>query len=76
MGARGKLPKSNLSQSVEVNEAKPDKDNEALRERRWKAESALETLQRAEEHKKDKGLMKDIKNLAKEKMNGLKKMCE
>jgi hypothetical protein len=33
-------------------------------ERKWRAESALDTLTRAEEIKKDAGLMRDVKKVA------------
>ena len=49
------------------------KESEA-HERRWKAEDALRDLERAEGHKRDKGLMSDVKALAKEKINSLKKL--
>ena len=45
------------------------------RERKWKAEDALRDIERAEGHKRDKQLMADVKGLAKEKMNSLKKIC-
>ena len=45
------------------------------RERKWKAEDALRDIERAEAHKRDKQLMADVKGLAKEKMNSLKKIC-
>ncbi len=38
------------------------------RERRYRAEEGLRALQRAEEFRKDKQCMKDIKALAKEQM--------
>jgi len=44
------------------------------RERKWKAEDALRDIERAEQHKCDKALMKDVKKLAIEKMNSLKKI--
>lgn len=54
---------------------KPAKDNEANERRRYMAEDAMRTMERAEEIKKDKGLMKDIKGLAKEKIKNLGKIC-
>lgn len=72
MGARGKLPKSSLPvATAEV--ARPSKESEA-RERRYRAEDALRALERAEECKRDSGLMKDVKKLAAEKMQALKKI--
>ena len=45
------------------------------RERKYRAESALSDLERAEGHKKDKSLMGDVKKLAREKADSLKKIC-
>lgn len=45
------------------------------RERRYKAEDGLRALQRADEVKADKTLMKDIKSLAKEQKAKLEKLC-
>ena len=42
------------------------------RERRYRAEDGLRTIQRAEEIKKDKQCMADIRKLATEQMNNLK----
>jgi hypothetical protein len=47
---------------------------DAEHERRWKAEAALEDIQRAEKHKTDKALMKDVKACAKEKMKHMSKV--
>ena len=41
----------------------------------WRAEDALRTVKEYEKIKSDKSLMKDVKNLAKEEMNKLKKIC-
>lgn len=72
MGKRGKLPKSNLPiATAEV--ARPSKESEA-RERRYRAEDGLRALERAKECKSDKQLMGDIKALAKEKMQALKRI--
>ena len=51
-----------------------NKDWEA-EERKRKAKYALEDIERAEGHKRDKSLMKDVKQVAREKMNSLKKIC-
>ena len=40
-------------------------------ERRWAAESALSTLTRAAEHKKNPTLMRDVKALAREQVRTL-----
>lgn len=45
-------------------------------DRKWKARSALDDIQRAESHKRDKALMKDVKALAKEQVNSLAKICK
>lgn len=71
MGTRGKLPKQQLPVATAMPMAKEDE----ARERRWRAESALETLTRAEEHKKDKALMKDVKAIAKERRDNASKFC-
>lgn len=52
---------------------KPSKQ-ELDRERRYKAEDALRDLERAEGHKRDKSLMSDVKQLASEKIDCLKKV--
>lgn len=44
-------------------------------ERKWKAEEAMRTLMRAEEHKKDKALMSDVQRLAKEQAEKLSGLC-
>lgn len=43
------------------------------RERKYQAEDALRTIQRANEVKKDKDLMKDVKALVKEQMKAVSK---
>lgn len=73
MGKRGKLPKHDLPVAPSCIETKPTKE-QVDRERRYRAEDALRALQRAAEVKQDSGLMKDVKNLAKEQMNSLKKI--
>lgn len=40
-------------------------------ERRWRAQDALDTLTRAEQHRKDKGLMADVQKVAKEKISAM-----
>lgn len=44
-------------------------------ERRYKAEDALRDIERAEKHRKDKGLMKDVKKMAREKIKTMKDIC-
>lgn len=44
------------------------------RERKYKAEDALRDIERAEGHKRDRGLMRDVKKLAKDKIKSLGKI--
>lgn len=44
------------------------------RERKYKAEDALRDIERAEGHKRDRDLMKDVKKLAKDKIKSLGKI--
>ena len=53
-----------------VPEAVPSKEWEE-RERKYKAEEALRTLQRADEVRRDKALMKDVKNLATQQLKAV-----
>lgn len=64
------LPISSPTAAVEYKTTKSDIE----RERRYKAEDALSTCQRYGEIKKDKELMRDVKQLAKQKMKELKKV--
>lgn len=54
---------------------KPSPEEKA-RQRRYAAEDGLRAIQRAEEIKKDKQCMADIKALAKEQMDNLKKFSK
>ena len=45
--------------------------DEEKREREYRARSALEDIERAEGHRKNKDLMRDVKSLAKEKVKCL-----
>lgn len=45
------------------------------REKRYRAEDALRDIEKAEGHKKNKELMRDVKKVAKEKINTMKKIC-
>ncbi len=47
----------------------------AERERKYRAEDALRDLERAEKHRSDKTLMGDVKKLAKERVEQMKKLC-
>ncbi len=53
--------------------AKRSPDHEA-RERKYRAESALSDIERAEGHKRDRALMRDVKACAKEKMKAYGKL--
>lgn len=55
--------------------ARVSRDDEA-RERKYRAEDALRTMQRADEIKRDKGLVKDMKALAREQMAALGKVAK
>lgn len=68
MGARGKLPKQPLPVNV--------KSIPSYDEKRWRAEDALRDIERAEGHKRDSELMKHVKQIAKEKMTNLSKVCK
>lgn len=48
---------------------------QAQQERRWRAEDALRTLSRAEEIKRDAGLMRDVRGMANEQMKALGKVA-
>lgn len=45
------------------------------RERKYRAKNALEDIERAEGHKRDKALMKDVKAVAREKIKTMKNIC-
>ncbi|MBB3521057.1 hypothetical protein [Rhizobium sp. BK456] len=47
----------------------------AAEDKRWKTEDAMRTLMRAEELKKDRGLMRDVEALAKEQAQKLSGLC-
>lgn len=67
---RKKLPVTYPGNSVP--EAVPCKNKEwEARERKYKAEEALRTLQRADEVRRDKGLMKDVKALATQQLKAV-----
>lgn len=57
-----------------TNAVMESKRNEA-EEMKYKAKYALEDIERAEGHKRDKELMRHVKKAAKEKVNNLKKIC-
>lgn len=47
----------------------------AEEDKKWKTRNAMETLMRAEELKKDKGLMRDVEAMAKEQAQKLSGLC-
>lgn len=70
---KNKLPTSDkpvkvtiVSNSTTSNACPMPKEND-----KWKVEDALRTLEQAESYKKDKDLMKDVKQLAKNKIKCL-----
>jgi hypothetical protein len=63
---------SNATNGIEVS-TKRSPDDEA-RERRYRAEDALRDIERAEKHRSDKALMKDVKVCAREKMKAYDKL--
>ena len=56
-------------------EVAPSNKNYEAEERKRKAKYALEDIERAEGHKKDRALMKDVKSLAKSKIKSMQKIC-
>ena len=44
-------------------------------DRKWRAEDALRDIERAETHRRDKALMREVETLAKAKIDSLKKIC-
>lgn len=72
MAKANKLPTTS-SMPAAVPAPKSDKGYEE-RERKYRAEDALRDIERAEGHKGDKSLMKDVKQLAKAKIKSLGKI--
>lgn len=64
---------SNAENEITPTTAKANRNDEA-RERKWRAEDALRDIERAEGHKSDKDLMKDVKACAKQKMKAYGKL--
>lgn len=78
MAKKNKLPvapSTSYPCDVPTKAYKPSKEDQA-RQRRYAAEDGLRAIQRAEEIKKDKQCMADIRSLAKEQMNNLKKFSK
>lgn len=75
MAKKNKLPVvSNVSTSNANPIAVKRNSDDEVRERRYRAENALSDIERAKKHESDKGLMKDVKKLAKEKVKALKEI--
>lgn len=51
------------------------KKNAVDEERKYKVEEAIRTLTKAEEHRSDKDLMRDVKKTAREKAKKMMKAC-
>lgn len=66
MATKNKLAKLTNSTAT----VSPPREHEA-QERRYRAEEALRTITRAEEHKRDRSLMKDVKACAREQAKTL-----
>jgi hypothetical protein len=49
--------------------------SEKAERRKYEVEDAMRTVQRAEEIKKDRAMMKDVKAMAKQKIKELGKIC-
>lgn len=69
MAKKNKLPVSDIPT---ISRLSPE-DKE--RERRYRTEDALRTLEQADKYRGDKELMRDVKKMAKEKMKTLNKIC-
>jgi hypothetical protein len=83
MGKRGavgknKLPTSNKPVPVRIvsNPVNPVDMSQSKASRDWQAREALRDIQRAEQHKSDKDLMGRVKQIAKQDMATLKKVCD
>lgn len=75
MGKRGRMPANKLPIDVGPMETSSKSTKEDIeRQRRYRAEDALNTLTRACEIEKDKNLMKDVKSLKNERMKSLKEI--
>jgi len=70
-----KKKSSKLSSMVEVAEPYPSTAEDKAREKRWRAEEDIRTIQRAEEIKKDKSRVAEMKKVANEQIKDLKKVC-
>lgn len=75
--AKKKLPTAKyVSDAPAACTAYKQSKEEIARQRRYNAEDAMRTITRAEEIKSDNRLMGDVKSLAKEQMENLKKFSK
>ena len=58
-----------------INDTPQVAKSDEAREREYRARSALDDIEKAEKHKTDRDLMKDVKKLGREKVKNLKKIC-
>lgn len=70
-----KLPVAGAKVSTMPEPATAKMDDYEAREKRYKIEDALGTIERAEKFKADKSLMRDVKKMAKDKMKMYGKLC-
>lgn len=68
------MTKNKLSNAI--NKAVPVNDGPSKGPDRWEAQEALRTLQRAEEIKRDKSLMRAAKSEAKSQMKAMARVCK
>lgn len=71
--AKPKMAVESMTVTPQTVISKRTHEDEA-RERRYRAESALHDIEKAEKHKSDKSLMKDVRSCAKEKMKAYGKL--
>ncbi len=70
MAKKNRMPVESVGSGVNAVATRKSADADAAyeaRERKYRAEEALSTIERAEAHKRDKSLMKDVKACAREK---------
>lgn len=72
--AKNRLPVSKKPVPVKIVYDSPKTTSIVSEDKKYKIESGLRTLREAEKIKSDKGLMKDIKALAKEETKALSKI--
>lgn len=70
-----KKKSSKLSTMVDVPVNYVPTAEDKAREKRWRAEEDIRTIQRAEEIKKDKSRVAEMKKVANEQIKDLKKVC-